>query len=81
MRPRDLPYDRAALHREGTAYVTRMTGCRSVHPPVRRVGRAFVPLTLCAVSSLLRRMSIKTAEALARAGARGGLVVLERMVC
>ena len=50
-------------------------------PPVRRVGRAFVPLTLCAVSSLLRRMSIKTAEALARAGARGGLVVLERMVC
>ena len=34
----------------------------------------------CLVSSLLRRMSVKTSEALAQAGARGGLVALERTV-
>ena len=31
----------------------------------------------CAVSSLVRHVSVMASEALARAGARGGLVVLE----
>ena len=31
----------------------------------------------CAVSSLVRRVSVMASEALVRAGARGGLVVLE----
>ena len=35
---------------------------------------------LCTVSSLLRHVSVKTSETLARAGPRGGLVVLEARV-
>ena len=36
-----------------------------------------VAVRLCVVSSLVRHVSVMASEALARAGARGGLVVLE----
>ena len=40
----------------------------------------FVVVGMCAVSSLLRHVTAMTSEALARAGARGRLVVLEARV-
>ena len=45
--------------------------------PGRPSGGSFVSDRACAVSSLVRRVSVVASEALARAGARGRLVVLK----
>ena len=71
---RDLFSLRGGLLHDGGDYwqrvvrTARTPDLRGVHP------------TLCLVSSLLRYMSIETSETLARAGTRGGLVVLEATV-
>ena len=71
---RDLFSLRGGLLHDGGDYwprvvrTARTPDLRGVHP------------TLCLVSSLLRHMSVETSETLARAGTRGGLVVLEATV-